>query len=393
MRSSLEETVRARVRDDSLVPYNAPQPIELGFEAPPVLACGADTKNAFCVTKGRRAFLSDEVGELASPESIEALDEGIRHSLRVLDVSPVCIAHDAHPDYLSTRYALSFPVGRKVAVQHHHAHIASCLAEHRLDGTAIGVAFDGTGLGTDGAIWGGEFLVCGLAGFDRAAHLAYVPLPGGDAAVKEPWRMALAYLWQLLGDGMLTSELAPEHIKAKPLDFLIQAMRRGVNAPMTSSMGRLFDAVSALLGICEKASYEGEPAILLERAASSPMTTAYPFELKRHCRPIQIDVRGMIEAILQDRRRGAPVGVIAGQFHSTLARMVEDVCRLLRERTGIGEVALSGGVFQNRLLLGEATNRLRQSGFEVLIHSAVPSNDGGIALGQAAVASRKLTAE
>jgi len=370
-----------------------PKPIKLGIDAPQVLACGADMKNAFCVTKGRRAFLSHYIGELSSPQSAKALDEGVQHFLRVFDVSPVCVAHDAHPDYLSTRYALCFPTDQKVAVQHHHAHIASCLAEQKLDETVIGVAFDGTGYGTDGAVWGGEFFVCDLCQFDRAAHLSYVPLPGGDAAVKEPWRMAVAYLWALLGDDVSTSQLVPEHIRRKPLEFVVQAMRKGVNAPMTSSMGRLFDAVSAILGICENASYDGEAAVLLEMAASSRARSEYPFGLDEDCWPMKIDVRPTIDALLHDKAQGLPIGELAGRFHNTIAAVVQKVCRLLRQKTRIEKVALSGGVFQNCLLLGKITESLRSRGFTVLSHSRVPSNDGGIAIGQAVIAARRTTLE
>ncbi len=370
-----------------------PKPIELAFEAPHVLASGADMKNTFCVTKGRRAFLSHYIGELSSPESIEALHEGVQHFLRVFDVRPSCVAHDAHPDYLSTGYALSFPTNQKVAVQHHHAHVASCLAEHKLDERVIGVVFDGAGYGTDGAVWGGEFLVCDLCQYERAAHLSYIPLPGGDAAAKEPWRMAVAYLWALLGDDVATSQLVPEHIRHQPLEFVVHAIERGLNMPMTSSMGRLFDAVSALLGICEKASYEGEAAILLEMAASSHTRTEYPFDTDVNCAPMQIDVRRTIEAVLRDKARGVAPDELAGRFHNTVAAIVQNVCRLLREGTGIGKVALSGGVFQNCLLLGKVTERLHSIGFAVLTHSEVPPNDGGIALGQAAIAARRMSLE
>ena len=370
-----------------------PKPIELGFDAGEVLACGSDMKNVFCITKGSRAFLSQYIGELSSPGSVAALKEAVEHFRRLFGVAPSVVAHDLHPDYLCTRFATALPIEVSVAVQHHHAHIASCLAEQQISERVIGVAFDGTGLGDDGAVWGGEFLLCDTYDYQRAAHIDYVPLPGGDAAIKEPWRMAVSYLWVLLGDRITDSPLVPSHIGQTQLATIVEAIKAGVNAPSCSSMGRLFDCVSALLGLCQRASYEAEAAALLEAAASRRTTSAYSFLVKSDSWPITIDMRPTVEAILTETAGGYDPGVISGRFHNTIAAMVKDVCVLLRERTGIRKVALSGGVFQNCLLLGKVRRLLRGEGFTVLSQWEVPPNDGGIALGQAVVAARRRSRE
>ena len=372
-----------------------PRPIELDIEMPRILACGGDLKSTFCLTKGRLALLSQHLGDLDNAPTMEHYRQTVDHFCRFFAVKPEIIAHDLHPDYHSTRFALSLdasdppsPRLRRIAVQHHHAHIASCMAENRVSGPVIGVAFDGTGYGTDGRIWGGEFLVADFEGFRRAAHLAYVPLPGGDAAVRRPGRMALSYLLHSSAFAEATADksLITRHSSLLPEEeaYAVKAqIQRGLNSPLTSSMGRLFDAVSALLGICSEVTYEGQAAIELEAAAAGPTDRTYDFDIIED----EIDVRPMIRQIVEEIGRGMPVGDISSTFHSTVAEMVIRVCRSLRDETGLNRVALSGGVFQNMLLLGMTLERLKSSGFEVFRHSAVPCNDGGISLGQAAIAA------
>jgi hydrogenase maturation protein HypF len=272
----------------------------------------------------------------------------------------------------------------RIAVQHHHAHIAACMAENELRDKVIGVAFDGTGYGTDGRIWGGEFLVADLARFDRRAHLRYVPLAGGDAAVREPWRAALSYLIETFG---VVPDLPIFHKVAEKEREIVEALiRRRRNTVETSSCGRLFDAVAAIVGLAAKVSFEGQAAIQLETVADAEMTTHYPFEIEMS-EPWQIDMRPAIREIANEVRRGAPAAGVSTKFHNTMAAAVAEVCLLLRRSDGLNRVCLSGGTFQNAFLLSKSVAALRRHGFEVLLHSKVPPNDGGLSLGQAVVAA------
>ena len=374
-----------------------PHPIELDMDMPEILACGGDLKSTFCLTKGRLALLSQHLGDLDNAPTMEHYQKTVDHFCRFFAVKPEIIVHDLHPDYHSTRFALSLS-GTKMGIQHHHAHIASCMAENRISGPVIGVALDGNGYGTDGRIWGGEFLIADYNDFRRAAHLAYVPLPGGDAAVRRPGRMALSYLLhssafaKATADKSLITHLSAvalakvDHSSLLPKEeayAVRMQIERGLNAPLTSSMGRLFDAVSALLGICAEVTYEGQAAIELEARADGPTDRTYGFDIIED----QIDVRPMIREIVEEIMRKTPIETISSTFHSTIAEMVVRVCRSLKEETGLNRVALSGGVFQNVLLLGMTLERLRASGFEVFRHSTVPCNDGGISLGQAVIAA------
>ena len=357
-----------------------PHPIELETDMPQILACGGDLKSTFCLIKGWLALLSQHLGDLDNAPTMEHYRQAADHFCRFFEVKPEIIAHDLHPDYHSTRFALTLDAPERIAVQHHHAHIASCMAENHLAGRVIGVALDGTGYGTDGRIWGGEFLIADYADFRRAAHLAYVPLPGGDAAVRRPGRMALSYLLHAFGsvDDNIVPGLSAEEAYAVKMQ-----VERGLNSPLTSSMGRLFDAVSALLGICSEVTYEGQAAIELEARAVGPADRTYSFDMIEN----QIDVRPVIREIVDEIKKGTPAETISSTFHSTVAEMVAKVCSSLRDETGMNRVALSGGVFQNALLLTMALERLEASGFEVFRHSAVPTNDGGISLGQAVIAA------
>ncbi len=353
-----------------------PEPIPVA-KGRPVLAVGAELKNTFCLTRDGRAFISHHIGDLENYETLRAFEEGIEHFQRLFDITPELIAYDPHPEYLSTKYALDRDLP-SIAVQHHHAHIASCLADNGEDGPVIGVAFDGTGYGTDGTLWGGEFLIAALDGFERAGHLEPVPMPGGAAAIREPWRMAAAY-------GV------PEDLPvARRPDWstVTEMAERRVNAPLTSSMGRLFDTVAAVLGVRDRVNYEGQAAIELEQRADLSEPTAYPASITGTS-TFAVAGGDLLDAVVADLRARVSVPVIAARFHNGVAALVVNAASRIREETGIGAVALSGGVFQNVFLLGRAVSGLKDAGFAVLTHHRVPPNDGGISLGQAAVATAR----
>lgn len=368
-----------------------PRGIPLASEQAPVLAVGAELKNTVCLTRGDRAFPSQHLGDLKNVETYEAFKTSIAKLQELLEIAPVAVAHDLHPDYLSTRYALEQGLLPTIGVQHHHAHLASCLAENAQTQPAIGVIFDGLGYGADGTLWGGEFLVGDLCGFERVGHFLPVPLPGGDLAARYPWRMALSHLLAAYGDelpGLACFAVVPP----EELSLARQALARGLNAPPASSCGRLFDAVAAILGVRTVVSFEGQAAMELEMLADPGATEPYPFTLLPAAGGLVFDSRPLVRALTAAVANGEPVAASAGRFHGTLAEMVRNVCLDLRARRGLGLVALSGGVFQNALLTSLTRERLEQAGFTVLVHSLVPPNDGGIALGQAVVAGQKLRA-
>lgn len=362
----------------------APLPIDLGAECEEVLACGAGQKNTLCLTKGHYALLSQHIGDLSNCETLEFFNETLARMRRLFHADPRIVAHDLHPDYLSTRFALSLEGVERIGVQHHHAHIVSCMAEHRLSGPVIGVAFDGTGLGTDGHVWGGEFLVSDLTAFERRAHLRYIPLAGGDQAIREPWRAALSYL----DDAIPQQDLSFWNPAPQSTVALIRTMRqRRINTVQTSSCGRLFDAVASIIGLRHHASYEGQAAIELEAAAAPDMEERYAFTVQPGS-PLQLDMRPAIAAITADLRRGESTANISARFHNTVAAAIVDICVRIRADAGLNRVCLSGGTFQNVYLLSRADAALRRSGFAVFLHARIPPNDGGIALGQAVIANR-----
>jgi hydrogenase maturation protein HypF len=368
-----------------------PRGIVMPEEQPPVLAVGAELKNTICLTRGDCAFLSQHLGDLQNVESFNAFISAIGQFQELLGTSPVAVAHDLHPDYLATRYALEDSGLPAIGVQHHHAHLASCLAENGAAGPAIGVIFDGLGYGADGTLWGGEFLLGDLHGFERAGHFLPVPLPGGDLAARQPWRMALSHLVAAGGEELPALPFL-ETVPAEELTLVRQTLARGVNAPPASSCGRLFDAVAALLGVRNVASYEGQAAMELEMLADSAARTVYPFGLKVEGGVLIFDPRPLVRALAAAVAGGEETALCSGRFHATLAEMVRQACMVLRARSGLATVALSGGVFQNALLTTLVRERLERAGFTVLTHSLVPPNDGGIALGQAVVAGRRLSA-
>ncbi|MBW7957909.1 MAG: carbamoyltransferase HypF [Deltaproteobacteria bacterium] len=367
---------------------HAPEPIDLGLESEEVFAAGALLKNTFCLTKGRNAILSQHMGDLENFDALEFYRETLRNLKNTFRAEPTVVAHDLHPDYLSTRFALEYakehgiPDDRIVSVQHHHAHVASAMAEHGLSGPVIGVSFDGTGLGTDGNIWGGEFLIATRKDCTREAHLRYMKLPGGDTAAREPWRMALSCLLDSFGSPDALRGFA-ERIGAKSV-IVAEMIRKGINAPLTSSMGRLFDAAASIAGVRDEITFEAEAAIEFETIASEG-EEPYPFELEGDG-PLVIDTRPLIMELVKDANSGTPKSRMAGRFHSAIAGMALRVSEILRDETGINDIVLSGGVFQNRLLSELTEGKLKRAGFETYRQERVPANDGGISLGQAAVA-------
>lgn len=375
---------------------HAPRAVRLPFRNRPILAVGAELKSAVCLADRELAFLSQHIGDLQNDSTYDSFRHTVSHLAGILEIKPEIVACDLHPDYLSTRFAeeSGLPL---VKVQHHHAHLAACMAENGLTETVVGVILDGTGYGSDGTIWGGEFLVGGYAGFRRAAHFRPTPLPGGDAAVREPWRMALSYLHSAIG----ADAFKVDHPLTKRLDqpeqrLFASMLQRGINSPLTSSCGRLFDAVAALLNIRQTVSYDGQAAIELEALAETANGGETAFRQidnynyiidPKGEEPLQLDFSPIFPQILTDLEAGIGTAVIARRFHSTLASAVVDVCLQIRGSAGLERVVLSGGVFQNRLLSEMVYTSLASQGFEVFSHRLVPPNDGGIALGQAAVAA------
>lgn len=367
-----------------------PQPVLLPEETTPMLAVGGEMKNAVCLTRGKTAFVSQHIGEMGYRETYEHFRKTIDHLKRILTIEPRAIACDLHPGYASTCFAdgqRELPVFK---IQHHHAHIVSCLAENRVKERVIGVAFDGTGFGSDGTVWGGEFLIADYGSFERAAHLTPVPLPGGDQAVRKPWRMALSYLTTCCGDCAYNDLEVIGKQTARHKELLLKLIRSGFNSPPTSSMGRLFDAVSALLGVCEESTYEGQAAMELEMAAAGGIEEHYDFLYQQREGSCSINPSPLLRGICADLKAGEPAGYISAKFHNSIAVMIVAVCRRLKERYRLERVALSGGCFQNGYLLSRSISGLRQAGFTVLHHRQIPPNDGGIALGQALVANERI---
>jgi hydrogenase maturation protein HypF len=375
----------------------APLPLTLPLPVRPALAVGGDLKNTFCLGAGRRAWLSAHIGDMDDMATQQAFDRAVAQLRRITGVRPENLASDRHPGYRSARWADRNAAHRPVVrVQHHHAHVAAAMAEHGLDGdrAVIGVAFDGTGHGDDGAVWGGEFLLADYDGFTRFAHLGYVPLPGGDAAVRRPYRMALAHL-RAAGIGWSADLACTAACPPEELTLLERQLERELNCVPTSSMGRLFDAVSSLAGVCHRAGYEAQAAVELEGAAvhaPAEDTTAYAFALHAPDEggggPLRADPAPMLAAIVDDLRAGVAPGVVAARFHRAVTALVHRVCARARERHGLDTVALTGGVFANTLLSSACAAVLREDGFTVLRHRLVPPGDGGLALGQLMVAAR-----
>jgi hydrogenase maturation protein HypF len=362
----------------------APYPVKLPQEVKPTLAVGGELKNTFCMTRDHYAFLSHHIGDMENAETYESFEQGIQHLSHIFRVKPELIAYDLHPGYFSTQYAQRLDTP-SVGVQHHHAHIVSCMADNGLtDRKLIGLSFDGTGYGADGAIWGGEVLLTSFADFERFAHLEYLPLPGGDSAIRAPWRIAAGYAHAL----EIEIDDLPflQHTDKQTLSILRQQIDKKINTPLTSSMGRLFDAVACLIGLRNEVTYEAQAAIEMEVLAKPFVAVAqsYPYVIDESKVIRLVD---LLNVIIQDVRAKRSTEIIAARFHKTIANIAVDICKQAREATGLNEVALSGGVWQNRVLLDLVRAGLRQNNFAVYFHEQVPTNDGGLSLGQAVIAN------
>ena len=374
----------------------APYPIHLNFQAKQVLGCGAEEKNTFCLTKDKYAFISQHIGDMENLETLEHFENTLALYKKLFRIEPETIAYDLHPEYLSTKYALEMGSQsnhlKLAPVQHHHAHIVSCMVDNAVESPVIGVALDGTGYGSDGRIWGSEFMVADYKGFQRMGHLEYLHLPGGVAAIKKPYRTAVSYLLELLGDNSLNHKLAfLKQIDSVEIELIKRQIQTGLNSPLASSMGRLFDAVSAMIGVRGEIDYEGQAAVELEMTAYNSCDKVsdegYPYSIIESEGVNIIQLTELFSAIVEDLYQGVPKATISAKFHNTVVQIIRETCQLIANKTGIKQVALSGGVFQNRLLLRKAVPLLEADGFSVLTHKQVPCNDGGISLGQAVIAN------
>jgi len=392
----VDDSIVRRVNRQNIITRRArgyiPLPIIQKKDLPPILAVGAELKNAVCLTKGKHAIVSQHIGDLKTKESYNSFLMTIDHLQKILDIQPAMIAYDLHPNYLSTQYAQEHRCPEKIGVQHHHAHIASCMAEHGIDGPVLGLAFDGTGYGTDGKIWGGEILLVEGACFSRLAHIDYVPLPGNDAAIKESWRMALSYLFHAYDEDLWQLDLPLfQQLEKSKIRIIIDQMKKKINCAETSSLGRLFDGISAILGICYRSTYEGQAAMMLEMVADENSSKCpYAFEWIKKNEIYLISPKPIIQGVVNDYLNGTAVEIISYKFHLTLIQLVRELCQRLYQDTGLDRIVFSGGVFQNALLLTGLQKALIEDKLHVFTHSKVPTNDGGISLGQAAIAARTV---
>lgn len=368
----------------------APYPVKLPVEVKPTLAVGGELKNTFCLARDRYAFLSHHIGDMENAETYASFEQGVQHLSHVFRVQPEILTHDLHPNYFTTRYA-ERSASPRLAVQHHHAHIASCMADNGLENRqVIGLSFDGTGYGTDGAIWGGEVLLASYAGFERFAHLEYLPLPGGDSAIRSPWRIMAGYA-HALGIGIDDLPFL-QNMDKQALRILRQQVDRQLNSPATSSMGRLFDAVASLIGIRNDVTYEAQAAIEMEALSKNFVAEAepYPYRIEQVEGRTRIRLQELLSAIVQDVHASEFAGMIGARFHKTVAAIAVDTCKRARLATSLHEVVLSGGVWQNQILLDLVRAGLEREGFVGYYHKQVPTNDGGLALGQVMIANFQL---
>lgn len=369
----------------------APYPVPLSFEARPTLAVGSELKNTFCLTRDRYAFLSHHIGDMENAETQESFEQGIQHLSHIFRVQPEVVAYDLHSsDTFTTRYAKHSPT-QYVGVQHHHAHIVSCMVDNGLDDRRlIGLAFDGTGYGSDDAIWGGEALLASFADFERFAHLEYLPLPGSDSATPAPWKLAAGYAHSL--DIEVDDLPFLQNVNKEGLRVLRRQIEKRINSPVTSSMGRLFEAVASLIGVRNEITYQAQAPMEME-VLSKPfmaLAEAYPYVLEETKNGMIIRLNELLSAVVRDVRGHEPVGMMGARFHQTVAEMAIELCIRARESTGLNEVALSGGVWQNLIVLDLVRDGLKQDGFVVYSHQQVPANDGGLSLGQAVIANHAV---
>ena len=365
----------------------APFPVALPFPLKPILACGAELKNTFCLTRDRYAFVSQHIGDMENLETFTHFQHTLDLYRKLFRIQPEIVAYDLHPEYLATKFALQLPIDKKIGIQHHHAHMASCMAENGEEGPVIGLSFDGLGYGPDGTLWGGECLVGDFGSYRRASYFEPVPMPGGAAAIRHPWRMALSYVHHFLGkEGLIPylPFLSPR--EDEKVRIVLKQIDQRINSPLTSSCGRLFDAVSSLLGLVSSISYEGQAAVALEMIADEQEQRSYDFLSEEKGEAQVIRFQPLFARILRDLQQGEAKSAISAKFHNTLVKIGVDVCRRIHRQGGPKKAALSGGVFQNRFLLERMKAALENAGFEVLIHRQVPCNDGGLSLGQAVIA-------
>lgn len=369
-----------------------PRPIKVNLAfRKHILAAGAQFKNTFCLARDNFAFLSTHIGDLENYETLEFYTKEIERFKKLCSVKPEMVAHDLHPEYLSTKYALSLPSVEKIPVQHHHAHIVSCMAENKISQKVIGLAFDGTGYGEDKAVWGGEFLLADWRGFQRVAHFKYTAMPGGDVAIKNPWRMTASYLYACYGEDFWNLDLEfVKKLEGDKWEIIKKMLNQKINVFPTSSAGRLFDSVSVLLNWRETTNYEGQPAVELETWADENIKAKYLFEITEENDIFIVHPELIIQGVVEDLIKGKKKSGIAAKFHNTMAQIVNDVCLKLRKEYDLNLVCLSGGVFQNVLLLDRTYELLAKSKFKVYTHHQVPPNDGGISLGQAVIANQRI---
>ena len=359
----------------------APSPINLNIDVDGIIATGAELVNCFCIGKNNQAILSQHIGDLKNAETLSFYEESMERMKNLFRIKPKLIVSDLHPDYLSTKYAANLGL-KHVQVQHHHAHIVACMAENNVSEKVIGVSFDGTGLGTDGNIWGGEFLICDYHSFTRYTHFKYIPMPGGDKASKENWRAGLAYLYSVFGNSMFDLKIPfVNSLNIETAKMLINAIEKKVNSPLYSSAGRLFDAVSAIINLCTKSSYQAEAPMKLESVIDEKCCERYSFNFDK-----VISFNPTIFEIVKDLEMGTDISKISAKFHNTLTEVILSICIDIKRNTGINTVALSGGVFQNRYVFEKSLRKLKFAGFNVITHSLVSANDSGIALGQMIIA-------
>ena len=370
----------------------APLPIVFKKKFPQILACGAELKNTFCLTKDKYAFLSQYIGDLKNKQTLQFFEDEIDHFKRMFLIEPEIIVSDLHPDYLSSRfardYAKRYRIKKLLSVQHHFAHIASCMGENNIQEKVIGVSFDGIGLGSDGNIWGGEFFIADYKSFQRVGHIRYVPMPGGDKASEECSRMAIAYLYDTFGDELFNLNIDfLKQVDRKFIYSIIAMIKQRINTPLTSGCGRLFDAVSSLLRICDKNTYEAQAPIELEMVADVNTKKFYNIDIVNENGYLILETRSLIREIFKSLKSNVEKEIISAMFHNGLAEAVAKTCKEIRRETSLNKVVLSGGVWQNRFLLKETLRRLKFAKFDCYYHRSIPTNDGGISLGQALIAN------
>lgn len=365
-----------------------PNPINLPYSVDGIIATGAELVNCFCIGKEKQAIISQHIGDLKNAETLDFYTEALQRFQKLFRLNPKVLVCDLHPDYLSSRYAQLSGLN-VITVQHHHAHIASCMAEHNLNEDVIGVAMDGTGLGSDGNIWGGEFLICDLEKFERVSHFQYLSMPGGDRAAKQVWRMGLSYLYKAYGEDLFNLEIPfVESLHKKDSELLIQAINKKINSPLTSSAGRLFDAVAAIANICTTSTFHAEAPMRLEAVADNSISDFYPFETDK-----EVSFLHTIRAIVDDIQKKIPNSIISAKFHNSFVNAIFETVWNIHKNSGLKKVALSGGTFQNKFVLEKLETKLQESGLEVFAHEKIPSNDAGIALGQLVVGANSINSK